>query len=431
SSWSIGNFRGDDSLQCTTRLLLPPTPVVYTITITPSISSIMAGNTSQLRADLYGDGIFLRDVTEEATWSSTDTSVLTVSDATGTKGLVTAVTQGSASIEASLPSPVSTSQSMALSIDPIPDTTAPTLVTINIGSGQLNPSNISIEFIFSEPMNTSSLPNLQFEVEEGGGLYTAMSRPHGNYQWTNSTTLKYDSLSIFPEFGAFKWSIAAGQAADLAGNVTANSNAGSFATGEMTLNLLAFETYQEACWNSSGSSVACAGTGQDAAFLSLALNMDNPAILGGYSLNPVTVDHNTNLTWTTCSIGQVWSSGSGNCRGTGASPLYGAITYNWSQSINQCIALNLLNSSNGYAGKKGWRLPTIKELQSIVELNGTDGNQPVDSAKFPDNLRGEQYWTSTTRVTNSLKGFKIHFSAGKTQYNDKTNLYYARCVTSQ
>lgn len=79
------------------------TPAQLTsIAVSPASASVAAGLTTQLTATgTYTDGS-TADVTNDATWASDTPSVATVSDASGSKGLVTGVAQGAATVSASV-----------------------------------------------------------------------------------------------------------------------------------------------------------------------------------------------------------------------------------------------------------------------------------------------------------------------------------------
>jgi hypothetical protein len=77
-----------------------PTPSLQSITVSPTAPSIIAGNTEQYSATgNYSDGS-TQNLTSSATWTSSNTTVATVSAA----GLATTLTEGAATIAASLQS---------------------------------------------------------------------------------------------------------------------------------------------------------------------------------------------------------------------------------------------------------------------------------------------------------------------------------------
>ena len=84
-------------------ILLTVTPAeLISIQVTPTNPSIAYGTTQQLTATgTYSDGS-TQDLTTQVTWSSSTTSVTTVSNANGSNGLLTATGEGEVSVSASL-----------------------------------------------------------------------------------------------------------------------------------------------------------------------------------------------------------------------------------------------------------------------------------------------------------------------------------------
>ena len=64
----------------------------------------------------------------------------------------------------------------------------------------------------------------------------------------------------------------------------------------------------------------------------------------------------------------------------------------------------------GMCGRTDWRLPSLRELTSLVRLSG---NPMIDSAYFP-NTSSYGYWTGSTDVQNSSKAWFVSFSASST-----------------
>ena len=60
----------------------------------------------------------------------------------------------------------------------------------------------------------------------------------------------------------------------------------------------------------------------------------------------------------------------------------------WDQALEYCKGLSL-------GGHSDWRLPTVKELQSIVDY--AKHNPAIDTMFFPD-TKASVYWSSTTRI---------------------------------
>ncbi len=78
------------------------TATLQSIALTPPAPSIAKGTTRQFAATgTYSNGT-TQDLTSQATWSSSDSTIATVSDAAGTKGLGTGVAIGTATVSAAL-----------------------------------------------------------------------------------------------------------------------------------------------------------------------------------------------------------------------------------------------------------------------------------------------------------------------------------------
>lgn len=77
-------------------------PTVLVLNITPDGHSMAPRTTHLYRAlALYSNGLS-RDVTEQAAWTTSDSSVAIVSDALGSKGLLTALVMGTTEVSADL-----------------------------------------------------------------------------------------------------------------------------------------------------------------------------------------------------------------------------------------------------------------------------------------------------------------------------------------
>lgn len=92
---SLGVVSGSASIVVSSAALVK-------LTVTPSSASVVDGLNLPLRATgTYADGLVL-DVTGQAMWSSSDSNVASVSNATGLQGLVTGVRAGKATVTATL-----------------------------------------------------------------------------------------------------------------------------------------------------------------------------------------------------------------------------------------------------------------------------------------------------------------------------------------
>ncbi len=90
----------------------------------------------------------------------------------------------------------------------------------------------------------------------------------------------------------------------------------------------------------------------------------------------------------------------------------------WESALNFCENLTL-------AGYEDWRLPTIKELQTIADYSKTA--PAIDKTVFPETV-SSFYWSSTTYADNTVHAWRVYFGMGRVTPNDKSLAYYVRCV---
>jgi len=174
------------------------------------------------------------------------------------------------------------------------------------------------------------------------------------------------------------------------------------------------DTGQTACYNDSGTPIACTGTAQD----------------GDYIVNPMSftdnhdgtiTDNVTGLLWQKCTLGL---SGLDCASGT-------ATLIDWytaTNASNACGSSTLVGLS--------WRLPTAYELRTIVDYGrktlisyGVYG-AAIDTNNFP-NTQVNVYWASSTYANQPNDALYVHFRDGSTYFDYKGTAYYVRCVRGQ
>jgi len=120
-------------------------------------------------------------------------------------------------------------------------------------------------------------------------------------------------------------------------------------------------------------------------------------------------DNKTGLMWKQCSEGLSGASCTGNIT-----------THTWK------AALQLAGTS--FAGHTDWRLPNIKELDSIVERQCY--NPAINATIFPNTQTGSgaYYWSSTPVTGRTSTAWATEFRDGLRTKNNKTFSYYVRLV---
>ena len=93
-------------------------------------------------------------------------------------------------------------------------------------------------------------------------------------------------------------------------------------------------------------------------------------------------------------------------------------TRTWEQALTYCEGLSL-------AGHNDWRLPNIKELESLTD--DTKYNPSIDTTYFP-NTNASYYWSSTTYAYSTSYAWNVYFGNGVVSNDVKSYGYYVRCA---
>ncbi len=82
--------------------------------------------------------------------------------------------------------------------------------------------------------------------------------------------------------------------------------------------------------------------------------------------------------------------------------------------------------SKNVGGRKGWRLPTVEELASLVDP--TQSNPALPSGHPFTNVQSNRYWPSTTTVVDTGIVWDVDFSSGNVYSSVKSANNYVWCV---
>lgn len=160
-------------------------------------------------------------------------------------------------------------------------------------------------------------------------------------------------------------------------------------------------TGQQKCWDGLGNPVDCAGSGQD-----------GETQAGVPSPNPRFVDHGDG-TVTDRLTGLVWLKNA---------DAFGLRT--WEQALAVC---NSLGMNPGYGLMDGsqpgdWRLPNIKEAESLVDYNNVGPSIPLGNPFV--NVRPSSYWTSTSVAAAPSQAMFIIYGVGPAIFENKEHPFF-------
>jgi Protein of unknown function (DUF1566) len=97
------------------------------------------------------------------------------------------------------------------------------------------------------------------------------------------------------------------------------------------------------------------------------------------------------------------------------------MTYSFDQAAAYCRRLSLDGA--------GWRVPSLNELESLVDRGPTALPDAIDHGSFPDPLAVDQVWTSSTTVWATGNAWMIKFNRGGMTFAQPTGATNAvRCV---
>ncbi|VAX13889.1 hypothetical protein MNBD_GAMMA24-627 [hydrothermal vent metagenome] len=131
--------------------------------------------------------------------------------------------------------------------------------------------------------------------------------------------------------------------------------------------------------------------------------------------NGTVTDRQTGLMWKQCAEGL-----SGAECATGK-----AATLTWQQALQRSSTLNV---SGGFAGHTDWRLPNLKELQSLREVSCY--SPAINTTIFPSTGGLSVFWSSSPGANVSNNAWYVFFDDGNSYNDDRSFNFRVRLVRS-
>jgi hypothetical protein len=115
-------------------------------------------------------------------------------------------------------------------------------------------------------------------------------------------------------------------------------------------------------------------------------------------------DLRTGMIWRRCAEGMMWN---------GSTCIGNSVFFSHEQALAHAKS------------QLGWRLPSVKELASIVDRSRSDPS--VDFGAFPA-TSPIRFWTSTPNAGDTSAAWLVHFSDGTVTFNGRHVLFAVRLV---
>jgi len=89
-------------------------------------------------------------------------------------------------------------------------------------------------------------------------------------------------------------------------------------------------------------------------------------------------------------------------------------TRSWFDALVHCYQRTV-------GGRKGWRLPTIEELASLIDPNNPTGNPDLPPGHPFSNVQSSSYWSAATFASDTSFAWVVNLGNGVVVIDDKTH----------
>ncbi len=167
------------------------------------------------------------------------------------------------------------------------------------------------------------------------------------------------------------------------------------------------------------------------------------------------------LVWSLCVLGAGGNTAVAAASSSDSNPIPGLLLQNWSKKLPSATRFTLLSEFGNAAvrddetglvwektletseaswadaraacadrdvgGRKGWRLPSISELASLVDPSMKTGSTLPLNHPFT-NAQADVYWSATTMAGSPNSAWLVFFDTGKVTHAFKTITFHVWCV---
>lgn len=163
------------------------------------------------------------------------------------------------------------------------------------------------------------------------------------------------------------------------------------------------KTGQQVCWNGEGKPVACGGSGQDG---DLRSGVAWPSPRFHDNGDGTVTDRLTDLVWLKNANAFGWRT--------------------WQQALDACNGLRTgaVDGLTDGSQRGEWRLPNIKEIESLVDYGRFGPCLPDGWHEVFENVQPSSYWTSTSVAAAPTEAMFIILGVGPAIFESKEHPFY-------